>query len=188
MVATYKVVSDATIPDGAISVAHVTEVDARSRARRHRRSLHRRRPHHPGDRRSPLHRLRVRPADMSAMSAVEFAVVGAIGYFVVFRFGFLFRPELADRFGLAWVRPAGKANPLLLRRRVMGPGRVRRLPVEPRPGVGGARRCCFLAVAVLTTRVVGTVVDRAADDPYTRLAIPTETAFVLALALVRFTA
>jgi len=36
--------------------------------------------------------------------------------------------------------------------------------------------------------VVGTVVDRAADDPYTRLAIPTEAAFVLALALVRFTA
>ena len=30
LVATYKVVSDATIPDGAISVAHVTEVDARS--------------------------------------------------------------------------------------------------------------------------------------------------------------
>ena len=30
LVATYKVVSDATIPDGTISVAHVTEVEART--------------------------------------------------------------------------------------------------------------------------------------------------------------
>ena len=126
---------------------------------------------------------------MSAMSAVEFAVVGAIGYFVVFGFGFLFRPELADRFGLAWVRPAGKTE-IRCYYGAVSWGLAgfaaylwsRGLELEALTGV------LFLAVAVLTTRVVGTVVDRAADDPYTRLAIPTETAFVWARALVRFTA
>ena len=41
---------------------------------------------------------------------------------------------------------------------------------------------------MLATRVVGTVVDGAGDDPYTRVALPTETAFVVALALVLATA
>ena len=99
------------------------------------------------------------------------------------------RPELADRFGLAWVRPAGKTE-IRCYYGAVSWGLAgfaaylwsRGLELEALTGV------LFLAGAVLTTRVVGTVVDRAADDPYTRLAIPTEAAFVLALALVRFTA
>ena len=44
------------------------------------------------------------------MSGVELAVAAVMGYFVVFGFGFLVRPELADRFGLRWVRPAGRTE------------------------------------------------------------------------------
>ncbi len=43
----------------------------------------------------------------------------------------------------------------------------------------------FLAVAVLVTRVVGTLVDGGRTHPYTRMAIPVETGFVAAVAAVR---
>ena len=44
----------------------------------------------------------------------------------------------------------------------------------------------FLAAAVLTVRIVGTAVDGDWRHAYTRTALPVETAFVVALALVRF--
>ena len=44
----------------------------------------------------------------------------------------------------------------------------------------------FLAVAVLLTRVIGTWVDGGWNDDYTKVAIPVETLFVLAVAAVRF--
>lgn len=112
-----------------------------------------------------------------------------MGYFVVFGAGFLNRPELADRFGLAWTRAAGKTEVRCYYGAVswglaafMGYLWSRDLAVEALTGA------LILASAVLVTRVVGTVIDRAAPDPYTRLAIPTETVFVVALALIRFTA
>jgi hypothetical protein len=126
---------------------------------------------------------------MSAMSGVELAVAAAMGYFVVFGFGFLVRPELADRFGLRWVRPAGRTEVRCYYGAVswglagfLGYLWNRGLEVEALTGV------LILAGAVLATRVVGTVVDGAGDDPYTRVALPTETAFVVALALVLATA
>lgn len=42
----------------------------------------------------------------------------------------------------------------------------------------------LLAVAVLVTRVVGTAIDGGWSDDYTKVAIPTETVFVLAVAAV----
>ena len=46
----------------------------------------------------------------------------------------------------------------------------------------------ILATAVLVTRVIGTVVDGGRDHPYTRMAIPVETALVVAVAAVRLLA
>ena len=44
----------------------------------------------------------------------------------------------------------------------------------------------FLASAVLVVRIVGTIVDGGWRHAYTRSALPIETAFVVALAIVRF--
>ena len=46
----------------------------------------------------------------------------------------------------------------------------------------------FLASAVFVTRVIGTVIDGAAGEAYTRLAIPTEGAFVVVLVVARILA
>lgn len=46
----------------------------------------------------------------------------------------------------------------------------------------------FLASAVFVTRIIGTVIDGAAGEAYTRLAIPTEAAFVAVLAVARILA
>jgi Na+-transporting NADH:ubiquinone oxidoreductase subunit NqrD len=43
----------------------------------------------------------------------------------------------------------------------------------------------FLAGAVFTMRVVGTIIDGGWREPYTRLALPTEAAFVLVVGIVR---
>lgn len=116
---------------------------------------------------------------------IEIAVVAAIVYFVVFGAGFLVRPELVDRFGLRYDRPAGRVE-------------VRCYYGALSWGLAGflgwllahdqARHALvgvlFLASAVLLARMVSTIADDARDDPYTRLAIPTETIFVFALAVV----
>lgn len=121
------------------------------------------------------------------MSLIEFAVLAAAGYFTVFGLGFVLRPELVDRFALRWTDPAGRTEvrcyygavslalagflAYLLRQE---------LATEALTGV------LFLAVAVLVTRVVGTLVDGGRTHPYTRMAIPVETGFVVAVAAVRF--
>jgi hypothetical protein len=46
----------------------------------------------------------------------------------------------------------------------------------------------FLASSVLLVRIIGTAVDGGRAHPYTRMAIPVETAFVVAVAAVRFLA
>ena len=121
------------------------------------------------------------------MSGVELAVAAAMGYFVVFGFWFLVRPELADRFGLRWVRPAGRTEV----RCYYGAVSIaisafllylvhEDLAREALTGV------LFLASAVLVVRILGTIVDGGWSHPYTRSALPIETAFVVALAIVRF--
>ena len=44
----------------------------------------------------------------------------------------------------------------------------------------------FLASAVLVVRILGTIIDGGWSHAYTRSALPIETAFVVALAIVRF--
>ncbi|MFN8051784.1 MAG: hypothetical protein U0Q22_10130 [Acidimicrobiales bacterium] len=43
----------------------------------------------------------------------------------------------------------------------------------------------FLATGVFVSRVVGTTIDRAWGERYTRVAVPVEAAFVLVVAVVR---
>lgn len=123
------------------------------------------------------------------MSAVTIAVVGAIGYFTVFGAGFVFRPALVDRFGLAWTNPAGRTEVRCYYGAVswalagfLGYLLAQDLAVEALTGV------FFLASAVFAVRVIGTVVDGASAEAYTRMAIPVEAAFVVVVGLIRFAA
>lgn len=121
------------------------------------------------------------------MTAVELGTYAASLYFLGFGLGFLARPAFAEQFGLSWTAAAGKTEI----RCYYGAVSIalsaflvylasQDLAREALTGV------LFLATAVLVVRVVGTVVDGGWDHPYTRLAIPTETVFVLAVAGVRF--
>lgn len=119
------------------------------------------------------------------MSIIELAALAAAGYFAVFGVGFLVRPELVGRFALRWTDAAGRTEV----RCYYGAVSValaafviylvtQDLATEALTGV------LFLAVAVLVTRVVATAVDGGWDHPYTRVAVPTETGFVLAVGAV----
>lgn len=110
----------------------------------------------------------------------------ACAYFFGFGAAYVFRPELADQLGLQWVNPAGRTEVrcyygalswalagffsyLVLRHRAE----------DALTGV------LFLAGAVLSMRLVGTTVDRAWREKYTKLAVPFETTFVVALAAIK---
>ncbi len=123
------------------------------------------------------------------MDVTTLAVLAAAGYFAVFGTGFVFKPELAERFALRWTDAAGKTEVRCYYGAVSWALAAfllylvtQDLATEALTGV------LFLATAVFTTRVIGTLVDGGRSHAYTRLAIPTEAAFVVAVALVRFLA
>ena len=123
------------------------------------------------------------------MTITELAVGAAAGYFLVFGAGFVFRPELVGRFALRWTDPAGKTEVRCYYGAVswaiagfLGYLLAEDLATEALTGV------LFLATAVLVTRIIGTVVDGGRDHPYTRMALPVEAGFVVAVAAVRFLA
>lgn len=123
------------------------------------------------------------------MTITEFAVVAAAGYFFVFGTGFVFRPELVERFALRWTDPAGRTEVRCYYGAVswalagfLAYLVAEDLATEALTGV------LLLATAVLTVRIVGTVVDGGSRHPYTRMAIPVEAGFVVAVAAVRFLA
>ena len=121
------------------------------------------------------------------MTAIEFGVYAAAVYFAGFGLGFIVRPAFVHQFGLRWDAPAGKTEV----RCYYGAVSVaisaflvylarRDLATEALTGV------LFLASAVLGVRIAGTAVDGGWRHAYTRTALPIETAFVVALAVVRF--
>jgi hypothetical protein len=123
------------------------------------------------------------------MTVTDLAVLAAAGYFAVFGTGFVLRPAFVERFALAWTDPAGKTEVRCYYGAVSWALAgflvyllTRDLATEALTGV------LFLAGAVLGTRVIGTLVDGGRHHPYTRMAIPVETTFVVAVAAVRFLA
>lgn len=120
------------------------------------------------------------------MTLTDVTVLAAAGYFAVFGTGFVFRPELVERFALRWTDAAGRTEVRCYYGAVswalagfLAYLVARDLGVEALTGV------VMLATAVFLTRVVGTLVDGGRSHPYTRLAIPTEAAFVLVTLGVR---
>lgn len=120
------------------------------------------------------------------MTLTDLAALATAGYFLVFGAGFLVRPALVSRLGLRWTTEAGKTE---VRAYYGGLSWALAafmvIQVVRDDAVDAITLALLLAAAVLVTRIVGTIVDDARRDPYTRVALPTETAFVFALALVR---
>lgn len=119
------------------------------------------------------------------MSVTEIAALGAAAYFAVFGAGFLFRPELVERFALTWTDPAGRTEVRCYYGAVSwGLAAFVVFLVSRSLARDALFGVLFLAVAVLVSRLIGTAVDGGWSHPYTRMAIPVETAFVLAVAAV----
>ena len=121
------------------------------------------------------------------MTITDLAVCAAAVYFAVFGTGFVFRPQLVDRFSLRWTGPAGRTEVRCYYGAVswalaafLGYLVSQDLSTEALTGV------LLLAGAVLATRVIGTAVDGGWGEEYTKIAIPVETLFVVAVAAVRF--
>lgn len=110
-------------------------------------------------------------------------------YFLGFGVGFVLRPELVQQFGLRWTNGAGRTEvrayygALSLALAAFLVAEV----VRDRTA-DALTLALLLAVAVLIARLLGTVVDEARHDAYTRLAIPTEIAFVVLLGIARLLA
>ena len=128
------------------------------------------------------------------MTLTELAVLAAAGYFFVFGAGFVFKPELVERFALRWTDPAGKTEVRCYYGAVSWAlaGFLVYLLTEDL-ATAALTGVLFLATGVFTVRLIGTIVDsgslRGPDaHPYTRMALPVEAAFVVAVALVRFLA
>ncbi len=121
------------------------------------------------------------------MTLTEFAVLAAAGYFAVFGTGFVFRPELVERFALGWSDAAGRTEVRCYYGAVSWALSAFLVYLLTEDLAGQALTgVLFLASAVFATRVIGTAVDGGARHPYTRMAIPVEAAFVLAVATIRF--
>jgi len=121
------------------------------------------------------------------MTLTGFAVGAAALYFFGFGAGFVFRPAFADQLGLAWVNPAGKTEVRCYYGAVswalagfLGYLLAHHQATSALTGV------FLLAACVFTMRVIGTTVDRAWREAYTKTAIPVEALFVLVTGLIRF--
>ena len=111
-----------------------------------------------------------------------------IVYFVGMGFVFCFNPAAVDGFGLQWINPAGKTEV----RCYYGALSFALAASLGYLMFGGLVReavtvILLLATAILIARVIGTAVDGACSEPYTKSAIPIEIVFVIAAVAVRWT-
>ncbi len=117
---------------------------------------------------------------------VDLTLVAVCGYFFFFGLGFLFKPDLASNFNLKYISPAGKTEVRAyygaLSIGLSGFFLYLLLSHQQEYGLTGI---LILASAVFLCRVFGTLIDKGFKESYTKLAIPTELGFVVALGLVR---
>ncbi len=120
-----------------------------------------------------------------AMTLVDFAVIAVVGYLSVTGLNFLIRPTSVSLYSIAPVDPTGRTEV----RCYYGALALGLAGFIAYLGITGLGRqaitgMLFIAGAILATRVVGTAVDGGWRSSYTRLAIPVETGFVVALTIV----
>lgn len=119
------------------------------------------------------------------MTLIDAALILIVGYFVVTGLTFLFRPDSVALYDL---RPIGAAGRTEVRcyygALALGLGGF-----VAYLGLNGLGReavvgVLTIAAAILLARVAGAFVDDGWAERYTRLAVPTEVGFVVALSLV----
>ena len=123
------------------------------------------------------------------MAFADIAALLTALYFLGFGAGFVLRPELVQQFGLRWTNGAGRTEVRAYYGALsLALGTFIVAEVVRDRTADALTLALLLAGAVLVARVLGTVIDEARHDSYTRLAIPTEIAFVVLLAIARATA
>ncbi|HMS47120.1 MAG: DUF4345 family protein [Candidatus Microthrix subdominans] len=119
------------------------------------------------------------------MTLIGFAIVLIVGYFAVTGLTFLIRPDAVAMYNLTPDGPAGRTEVRCYYGALaLGLGAfVAYLGLNDlgREAVLGV---LFIASAILAARIGGAFIDRGWSEGYTRLAVPTEFAFVAALSLV----
>lgn len=123
------------------------------------------------------------------MSAPDVAVSLAAAYFLVFGTALVVRPALAEGFGLRWVNDAGRAEVRCYYGAVSWALAAFLVYLQRQDlTLAALTGVSFLAVAVCSMRLITTAVDGSWRDPYNRVAVPAELAFVVGLLAVRLTA
>lgn len=117
-----------------------------------------------------------------AMTLIGVAVVLVVGYFVVTGVAFMVRPETVALYGLSPDGPAGRTEVRCYYGALaLGLGAFVAYLGTNDLGREAITGVLMIASAILVTRVAGAFVDRGWDESYTRMAVPTEIGFVVAL-------
>jgi hypothetical protein len=113
----------------------------------------------------------------------------AIAYFLMMGMVFVFNPLAVEGFGLQWINPAGKTE-VRCYYGALSWALAASLTYLLVNGLAkeAVTVILFLASAVLIARVLGTAVDGAWDEAYTKSAIPIEIVFVVTALIVWWTA
>ena len=121
------------------------------------------------------------------MTLIGFAIVLIVGYFAVTGLTFLIRPDAVAMYNLTPDGPAGRTEVRCYYGALaLGLGAfVGYLGLNDlgREAITGV---LMIASAILVVRVIGAFADRGWSERYNRLAVPTETGFVVALGAVLF--
>lgn len=121
--------------------------------------------------------------------AAKIGVGIAIAYFLMMGAVFLFNPLAVEGFGLQWINPAGKTE-VRCYYGALSWALAASLTYLLANGLSkeAVTVILFLASAVLIARIIGTAVDGAWDEAYTKSAIPIEIVFVVTALIVWWTA
>lgn len=119
------------------------------------------------------------------MTLINFAVIVIVCYFMVTGVNFIFRPESVSLYDVAATSSTGKTE-IRCYYGALAIGLacfVAYLGFHDlgRQAVAGVS---FIATAIFVTRVIGTVIDGGWKSSYTKLAVPVEAGFVIALGVV----
>lgn len=119
------------------------------------------------------------------MELIDIGVILIVGYFACTGTLFLCKPDAVSMYDMAPAGPAGRTEVRCYYGALaLGLGAFMAYLGTNDLGREAIVGTLFIAGAILAARVVGAFVDRSGSEDYTRLAIPVEIGFVVALAVV----
>lgn len=119
------------------------------------------------------------------MGLIDIGVVLVVGYFAATGLTFLIKPDVVAAYDMAPIGAAGRTEVRCYYGALaLGLGGFVAYLGSHELGREALLGTLFIAAAILITRILGAVIDHSARESYTRMAIPVETVFVVALAVV----